>query len=807
MFHHFRYSCRVLAVKVVATALLLAPSSAFTATDVLTWHNDLARTGLNRREWSLRPNNVNPTDFGKLFVANVDGQIYSQPLIVTGLKLDGWGVFNVLYVATEHDSVYAIDADTGFLLWHVSLLPPGETPADTNPLHDPITPELGVTATPVIDRSSGPHGTIYVVTMSKDTQGLYHQRLHAIDLTTGTEEFGGPVEITATYPGTGDNSSNGNVVFDPKQYFERAGLVLSRGIVYTTWTSHGDLRPYTGWVIGYDEHTLAQVRVLNLTPNGSRGSIWQSSGAPAVDSSGNLYAMLANGTFETTLDANGFPNRGDFGNCFVKLSPANNSLHVADYWTMFNNVQESNADLDLGSGGPLLLPDMTDSNGKVRHLAVGAGKDAHIYIADRDNMGKFNPTGNITLYQDLPGALGFHNFCTPAFFNGWLYFGAVRDVLRAFSFTNARLNVNPVSLSANAFPFAGTTPSISANGTAYGILWAAENAGGLDGALEQFPGTPAVLHAYDARNLSHELYNSNQAANSRDHFGSYAKFITPTIANGKVYVATNGGTVGVFGLFNPPRLTNLSGQAYVGLASVNQALVGRFVVQGSGSKNVVFRALGPSLQVNGRLQNPVLDLYDQNGKLIASNDNWATDVNVGQLQAYGLAPSNPNEAALARRLPIGSYTVVERGANNTTGIGQLEMFDQSQPPTATVFNMSARSLIAGSNVLTAGVTITGRASQTVLFRAIGPDLISQGIAFALRDPTVGLYDDNWNYIAGNVYWKSTQQAQIQATGLAPGDDRDAALLVNLQPGHYHVVVRGNAGAIGIAQLEAYSLVL
>jgi hypothetical protein len=207
------------------------------------------------------------------------------------------------------------------------------------------------------------------------------------------------------------------------------------------------------------------------------------------------------------------------------------------------------------------------------------------------------------------------------------------------------------------------------------------------------------------------------------------------------------------------------------------------------------------------LQNPVLELHDKNGNLIASNDNWATDVNAGQLQAYGLAPSNPNESALARRLPIGSYTVVERGANNTTGFGQLEMFDQSQPPTATVFNMSARSLIAGGNVLTAGVTITGRASQTVLFRAIGPDLISEGISFALRDPTVALYDDNWNFIAGNVYWKSTQQAQIQATGLAPGDDRDAALLVNLQPGHYHVIVRGNAGAIGIAQLEAYALQL
>src|SRR5262249_103672 len=317
-----------------------------------------------------------------------------------------------------------------FLLWHVSLLEPGETPADTDQC-DPITPEVGITATPVIDRRSGPHGTIYVVTMSKNAAGSYFQRLHALDLTTGAEAFGGPVEILATYPGTGSNSSNGNVVFDPVQYFERAGLALSNGVLYTTWTSHGDCRPYTSWVIGYDEHTLAQVRVLNLTHNGRKGAIWQAGGAPAVDSRGNLYAMLANGTFEATLDANGFPNMGDYGNCFVKLSPANNSLQVADYWTMYNNLDEGTfSDTDFGSGGPMLLPNMRDSNGTVRHLAVGCGKDAKVYIVDRDNMGKFDPVSNSTLYEQ--GALAGFNFTTPAFFDGWLYYGGVRDVIRAF---------------------------------------------------------------------------------------------------------------------------------------------------------------------------------------------------------------------------------------------------------------------------------------------------------------------------------------------------------------------------------------
>jgi outer membrane protein assembly factor BamB len=788
MFRHFGYSLLIFAVEGVATALFLMPPSTLAATDVLTWHNNLARTGLNQREWSLTPANVNATDFGKLWVANFDGQIFTQPLVVSGLVFPGLDTYNVVYVATEHDSVYAIDADTGSVLWNRSLLAPGETTSDTDQC-DNINPEIGITATPVIDRQSGPHGTIYVVTMSTNGAGLYFQRLHALDLTTGAEEFGGPVDIVATYPGTGSNSLNGNVIFDPVHYLERAGLALSRGVVYTTWTSHGDCPPYTSWVIGYDEHTLAQVRVLNLTHNGYQGAIWQSGGAPAIDSNGFLYAMLGNGRFEVTLDANGFPSLGDFGNCFVKLSTANNSLQVADYWTMYNTVTESMGDYDLSSGGPMLLPDMRDANGAIRHLAVGSGKDAHIYIADRDNMGKFNPNSNLNLYQDLPpGSLGGFNFSTPAFFNGRLYFGAVWDGVRAFSFTNARMNGAPVSRSAHTFPYPGTSPSISANGTAHGILWAAENA------------DSAVLHAYDASDLSHELYNSNQAANSRDHFGSNAKFSVATVANGKVYVATTNGTVGAFGLFNPPRLANLSATGYVGLESQTRALTGGFVIHGTGQKQVVLRGLGPSLQA---LQNPVLELYDKNGTLIASNDDWATDANADQVRAAGLAPSDPRESALARTLTSGSYTAVVRGLNNTTGTGRVEMYDLSLPPAPTLANMSVRSLITGNHAMMGDVTVTGRANQTVLFRAIGPDLISQGVAFALRNPTLALYDGNWNLILSNVYWKSDQRRAIESTGLAPGDDRDAAILVNLQPGQYHAVVQGWDGLIGIAQLEAY----
>ena len=283
-----------------------------------------------------------------------------------------------------------------------------ETPSDSRNCSQ-VIPQIGMTATPVIDPKAGAHGTIYMVAASKDSSGNYHQRLHALDLTTGAEMSGSPVTVTATYPSMGPESSNGQVVFDPKQYNERAGLLLLNGVVYIAYSSHCDIEPYTGWIMGYNESTLAQTSVLNLTPNGSEGSIWQSGAGPAADSSGNIYFLDANGTFDTTLNSNGFPSKNDYGNAFVKLSTTGNQLAVADYFTMSNTVSESNADEDLGSGGTLLLPDETDASGTVRHLAVGAGKDANIYVVDRDNMGKFN-SGSNNMYQELPGALAGQEF-------------------------------------------------------------------------------------------------------------------------------------------------------------------------------------------------------------------------------------------------------------------------------------------------------------------------------------------------------------------------------------------------------------
>ncbi len=346
------------------------------ATDVLTWHNDNARTGQNLNEKILTLANVNSASFGKLFVVSVDGLVDAQPLVVSAVSLPGQGTHDLLLVATEHASDYAFDAATGAPLWHVSLLGTGESPSNDRGCSQ-VTPEIGVTATPVVDRSSGPNGAVYVVAMSKDSSGNYFQRLYALDLSTGAELFGRPKNIEASYPGSGDNSSGGNVVFDPKQCKERPGLLLRNHVVYTAWSSHCDIRPYTGWVMGYDETILAQVSVFNLTPNGNDGSVWASGAGPAADTNGNIFFLVANGTFDTSLDALGFPSQRDYGNAFVKLSTSGNSLAAADYFNMFDTVNESNNDEDLGSGGgAMLLPDMTDAQGRTLHLKelrIGAG--------------------------------------------------------------------------------------------------------------------------------------------------------------------------------------------------------------------------------------------------------------------------------------------------------------------------------------------------------------------------------------------------------------------------------------------------
>jgi outer membrane protein assembly factor BamB len=502
-------------------------------TDVLTYKNDLSRSGQNLSESTLTPVNVTSSSFGLLRNLPVDGKVDAQPLYVSQLSISG-SAHHTVFAATEHDSVYAFDADTGSVLWQVSLLGTGESLSDPRGCNQ-VIPQIGITSTPVIDRGAGTHGMIFVVAMSKDASSNYHQRLHALDLTTGAEMLNGPIEITATYPAAG----GGSTTFSPGQYEERAALLLLNGTLYTSWTSHCDIAPYFGWIIAYSESTLSRTAVLNVAPNsgGAGPAIWMSGGGPAVDAAGNIYLLTANGVFETTLDANGFPKSQDYGNSFLKISTAGGSLAVADYFTMFNEVAESNADQDLGSGGEMLLPDLTDSTNTVRHLVIGAGKDGNIYLVNRDSMGKFNASGNSQIWQELSGALPGGIWSTPAYFSQTVYYADFGGTLKAFAISKAKLVSPAGSQTATQFPDPGTAPSVSANGTANAIVWAHENS------------NPAVLHAYDAANLATELYNSNQAAGNRDQFGAGNKFITPTVADGKVFVGTTS-SVAVFGLLH-----------------------------------------------------------------------------------------------------------------------------------------------------------------------------------------------------------------------------------------------------------------
>ena len=495
---------------------------------VLTYHNDNMRTGQNVNESVLTPVNVNTTTFGLLFSIPVDGFIYAQPLYVAGLKIGGQ-VHNTVFVATEHDSVYAFDADTpGPPLWQTSFINPGAgittvSSADVSCVN--IVPEIGITSTPVIDPTSG---TLYVEANTKENGAFFH-RLHALDVTTGAEKIP-PVVIQGAVAGNGDASVNGFITFDPLRHLQRPALLLSQNALYIAFGSHCDNNPYHGWVFAYDAQSLKQLGIFNATPNGNRGAIWQSGGGPAADATGNVFVMTGNGTFDGPSPG----GNNDFGDSFLKLTPQ--ALALSDFFTPFDQAILEATDGDLGSGSPLLLPDQAVGP---PHLVVSAGKGGTIYVVDRDTMGGFIANGNDQqIVQSIPGAVG-SLFGTPAFFQNTVYFLAEGDVLRAFSLSNGHLGTSPASQSSTVFGFPGATPVISANGASNGIVWVLQTD-------QAEAGGPAVLHAYLATDVSTELYNSNQNA-GRDNPGPAVKFTVPTVINGKVFVGTQT-QLAIFGL-------------------------------------------------------------------------------------------------------------------------------------------------------------------------------------------------------------------------------------------------------------------
>jgi len=502
-----------------------------TSLAVLTYHNDNLRTGQNVNETVLTPSNVNSTQFGKLFSLPVDGQLFAQPLYVPSLTI-GSQVHNVLFLATQHDSVYAWDADTASTtpLWQTSFINP-TAGVTTVPCAEAasgdcstIYPEFGVTSTPVIDSSTG---TLYVVAITKEVSGTttsYVYRLHALNITTGAEKFGGPVVLQASA-----SSSSGTVTFVPKQHLQRPGLLLANGVVYIGFGSHGDTGPWYGWLLGYSASTLQQVMVFNTAPDAQEGAIWQAGCGPAADASGNIYFITGNGAF--TANTGGV----DYGDTVVKL---NSSQTVLDYFTPYNQATLDAGDEDLGSGGLVLLPDQT---GTYAHVLISAGKQGVIYSVNRDGMGKYNTAGNQNI-QSLAGLSSSGVFGSPAYWNGNIYYAAWNDYVRAFQVTNGMLALSSHSLITLAFP--GATPSVSANGTSNGIVWIIQVNVPNNTVITSPPA--AVLRAYDATNLDHELYDSTQAG-TRDAAGGAVKFVVPTVANGKVYVG-NSNQVTVYGL-------------------------------------------------------------------------------------------------------------------------------------------------------------------------------------------------------------------------------------------------------------------
>lgn len=549
---------------VVATSVAdssISDSATVAVTDlagVFTFHNDLARDGANTQEYLLSSSTVTQSTFGKLFSCPVDGAAYTQPLWVPGVSVSGV-LHNVIFVATQHDSLYAFDADANpcVTLWHANLLDTmhgglgSEAPVPCNESvlcvvgagYGDIQPEIGVTGTPVIDPATS---TIYVVSKSWNaTTQVFYQRLHALDLVTGmAEKFAGPTAIAASVPGVGDGTAT--VTFSAKMEHQRPGLALANDTVYVGWAAHEDATPYHGWLMGYSASNLSQTSVFNTTPNGGLGGIWAGGGAPAIDEVGDVYVSTGNGVYDASLS----PAMNDYGDSILRLHPtpgntANGmNFSIAGWFTPDDQEALADADTDLGSGAPILLPDQSSGP---PHLLAQLGKEGYVYLIDRDNMGQYVNNNSQIIQSFLATAEDNGLWGTPAFWQNSLYFAGSGEPMQAFTFnpsSTPRFTTTASSQSNQVFSFPCATPSISSQGDTNGIVWAID-------ASQYGPPAPgpkaAILHAYSATNLATEYWNSSQASGNRDQAGNAVKFVPPTIANGKVYVSTRT-EVDVYGL-------------------------------------------------------------------------------------------------------------------------------------------------------------------------------------------------------------------------------------------------------------------
>jgi hypothetical protein len=496
-------------------------------------------TGLDANETILNTSNVNEASFGKKISYPVDGQIYAQPLYVPNLTVDG-ATHNVVFVETENDSIYAFDADqtnSKQALWQVSFLTNGATPvSNTDVSCNDMVPSIGITGTPVIDSTTN---TMYVVAYTKEN-GKEVYRLHALDITTGQEKTGSPTILQGSVAGTGAGEINGKIAFDPLHERQRAALLMENGNIYIAFASFCDNSPYHGWIMSYSTTTLQQTYIYNDSANGTEGGIWAAGGPLVTDSAGNIYFISGNGDFN--LNVTGGVNASD---SIVKISP---QLKVLDYFTPFNQLCLEQTDADLGSGGILVVPDTNEF--------IQSGKEGRIYVLNTSSLGEYTPDPNLScaatsterqrtdidkVVQELPPSTVGGIYTTPAYWNGNVYFTGANDHTKAFSFSNGKLSTAPTSQSSESSAFSGGGAIVSSDGTASGtgIVWT-NNTQGL--------GQPGVLHAYDATDLSKELYNSNMDP-GRDALDSYVKFAAPIVANGEVFVPT-AESLNIYGLLN-----------------------------------------------------------------------------------------------------------------------------------------------------------------------------------------------------------------------------------------------------------------
>lgn len=549
-----RFAALLAGVLMTCCVLLVSPMYSQGFAGVFTQHNNTARTGQNANETILTTTNVNSATFGKVFSYPVDGQVYAQPLYVPKVPIANLGNRDVLYVATENDSLYAFDADglAPSILWQVSFINPAAGITTINciaaEMSCNIYPIVGISSTPVIDLATK---TIYLVVRTQEN-GSWFQRLHALDITTGAEKFGGPVAITASVPGTGLGSKQGTILFSPLNDIQRSGLLLQNGNIYIGWAGEQH-----GWAMAYNATTLAQVAVFNTTPNGSIGGVWQAGAGFAVDPQGYIYFATGDGTFDASTGGS------DYGDTVLKMDA---SLGIVDYFTPMDQAcRVIPNDLDLGSGGPMVLPPQA---GSVQYEIIQAGKGGYpcdlfgstyavpIYLLNREDMGKYNPSGD----QDVQTVEGtVHGYwSSPAYWAGpsadYLYYAGMTnetgggDYLKQYTITKGVVSTTPTAQTTNLFPV-GATPSVSSSGTNNGIVWAVERADALSAMLGNHP---AVLYAYNATNVATLLYDSRQAAGLRDQPGCGNKFVIPTIANGKVYVGTQS-ELDVYGVLPVPR--------------------------------------------------------------------------------------------------------------------------------------------------------------------------------------------------------------------------------------------------------------